>query len=224
MNNSESVFQFNNEISRALAARAKGNEGMARVCARRGVGIILTDFFSSLSISYPQRNAYEQIKLFVSLPFIPDEIKETASHFLIHVDHDHNLPINVDLISEAIYLKKELIQVKENKMVGKNVTLLNLLDQMSEIPHNSTLSRTIFNDDKIKVVLFGFSPEQELSEHTASMPAIIHILSGESTITIDNDMISAQPGTWIHLPANCPHSIYAITKTIMLLTLIKSSL
>ena len=35
------------------------------------------------------------------------------------------------------------------------------------------LSRTLFNDDRLKVVLFGFAQGEELSEHTASMPAVL---------------------------------------------------
>ena len=39
--------EVDHEIERAIAARMAGNEGMARVCARRAVGIILGD------VSYP---------------------------------------------------------------------------------------------------------------------------------------------------------------------------
>lgn len=223
MNNSEIDYKFEKEISKALEARAKGNEGMARVCARRGVGIILSDLYSHLSISYPHKSSHEQIKLLLSLPIISDEIKEIVSHFLIHVDHDHKFPLDVDLISEAIYLKQALLNKMEYKMDNENYSLFNLFEQIEEIPIDSTISRTIFNDNQIKVVLFGFYPGQELSEHTASMPAIIHILAGESTITLKDDTISAQQGTWIQLPANYPHSIVAKTKSIMLLTLQKTN-
>lgn len=222
MSNSEWVNLYEIEISKALSARAQGNEGMARVCARRSLGIILVEFFSRLSISFPQRSAYEQIKLFITLPLVSDELKEIAEQFLIHVNPAHNLPIDVDLISEAQYLKHVLLDTKESTMNDKYLLIQDLISQIDEIPPDSTLSRTIYNDGQIKVVLFGFSPGQELSEHTASMPAIIQILEGDSKITIANNTINGQPGTWIHLPANQPHSIHAITKTVMLLTLIKS--
>jgi hypothetical protein len=35
-------------------------------------------------------------------------------------------------------------------------------------PDNGILSRTRFNDDRLKVVRFGFAQSEELSEHTAS--------------------------------------------------------
>ena len=47
------------------------------------------------------------------------------------------------------------------------------------IPTESIVSRTIYRDDHLKAIVFAFAPGQELSEHTASVPAIIQILDGE---------------------------------------------
>ena len=92
---------------------------------------------------------------------------------------------------------------------------------ISEIPTDSILSRTIHSDDSVKVLLFGFASGQELSEHTASMPAILHILEGEASLTLGEDTHQAQAGTWVHMPANLPHSIYAHEPVFMLLLLLK---
>ena len=43
-------------------------------------------------------------------------------------------------------------------------------------PDKGILSRTLFSDDRLKAVLFGFAQGEELSEHTASMPAVLHFL------------------------------------------------
>src|SRR5262245_38414135 len=53
--------------------------------------------------------------------------------------------------------------------------------QQAQPPDKGILSRTLHNDDRLKVVLFGFAPGEELSEHTASMPAILHFLQGEGS-------------------------------------------
>jgi quercetin dioxygenase-like cupin family protein len=39
----------------------------------------------------------------------------------------------------------------------------------------------LYNDDRLKAVAFGFAQGEELSEHTASMPAILHFLLREAT-------------------------------------------
>jgi quercetin dioxygenase-like cupin family protein len=102
-------------------------------------------------------------------------------------------------------------------------TLFADLAKQVEPPADGTLSKTIFQDDGLKVVLFGFAAGQELSEHTASTPAIMHFLNGESDVTLGADKISANAGTWIHMPAQLPHSIRTKTPVVMLLLLLKAS-
>ena len=97
------------------------------------------------------------------------------------------------------------------------------LDLAAEVepPAEGTLSRTIFQDERLKVVLFGFSAGQELSEHTASTPAIMHFLRGEAEVTLGDNTVSAKAGTWVHMPPNLKHSIRADTTVSMLLLLLK---
>ncbi len=90
-----------------------------------------------------------------------------------------------------------------------------------EIPEKGTLSLTLHQDDHTKLVLFGFAQGQELSEHTAAVPAIIQQISGEAQWKLGDQIINAIPGTLSHMPANLPHSIAATKPCVMLLTLLK---
>ncbi len=92
-----------------------------------------------------------------------------------------------------------------------------------DIPKDGILSRTLFNDERVKAVVFAFSAGQELSEHTASMPAIIHLLKGEARLTLGTEAIDARAGTWVHMPAQLAHSLQARTPVVMLLLLLKNS-
>jgi len=89
-----------------------------------------------------------------------------------------------------------------------------------DIPADSILSRTFYSDDQLKVILFGFAAGQELSEHTASQPAILHFLAGEADLKLGDDAMEAQAGTWVHMPAQLSHSIVAKTPVTMLLLLL----
>ena len=91
------------------------------------------------------------------------------------------------------------------------------------IPENGILSRTIYSDDSIKAVMFGFDTGQELSEHTAAMPAIIQILEGEAEIVLGEDRQVAGPGTWIHMTAGLHHAVEARTPVVMLLILLRGA-
>jgi quercetin dioxygenase-like cupin family protein len=102
-------------------------------------------------------------------------------------------------------------------------TMLADLTSHVEPPADGTLSKTIFQDERLKAVLFGFAAGQELSEHTASTPAIMHFLSGDSDVTLGPETTIARAGTWIHMPAQLPHSIRTRTPVVMLLLLLKGT-
>jgi len=90
-------------------------------------------------------------------------------------------------------------------------------------PAKGILSRAIFDDGHVKAVLFGFAEAEELSEHTASTAAIMHVLEGEAVITLGDDTMEARAGAWIHMPPWLPHSIRAKAPLLMLLILLKHS-
>ena len=100
-------------------------------------------------------------------------------------------------------------------------TLLTDINQaVQEIPHESIVSRTVYRDGSLKAIVFAFAPGQELSEHTASVPAIIQILEGECDVTLGEDHYDAQPGFWVRMPAKLPHSLLARTPVKMLLLML----
>jgi quercetin dioxygenase-like cupin family protein len=104
-------------------------------------------------------------------------------------------------------------------MANELVYIENLENLVDEFPPDSILSRTVYQDKSIKTILFGFQPGQELSEHTAAVPAVLHFIEGEANLTLGEESTTAQEGTWVHLPPELPHSIVAKTKVLMLLTL-----
>jgi quercetin dioxygenase-like cupin family protein len=96
----------------------------------------------------------------------------------------------------------------------------NLTNQI-EIPEEGILSRVLFKDDQIRVVGFGFDTGQELSEHTAAVPAILQVVSGRMTGTLGSDVIDLEPGSWVHMPADLAHSVRAVEPSLLLLTLLQ---
>lgn len=97
----------------------------------------------------------------------------------------------------------------------------NINQELPQIQPDSIVSRTIHNDEHVKVTLFGFAPGQELSEHSASNPAILEIIEGEAEITLGTELHSAEAGTMIFMPARLEHSLIAETEVAMLLYLLK---
>ncbi|MCH8853582.1 MAG: cupin domain-containing protein [Planctomycetes bacterium] len=91
-----------------------------------------------------------------------------------------------------------------------------------EIPSEGILTKTHFEDDLVKVILFGFSKGQELSEHTSSKPAMLYFARGQGLLRLGGDEHSIAPGTWTYMPPHLPHTIKAETDLAMLLVLMKS--
>ena len=61
-------------------------------------------------------------------------------------------------------------------MPERNHTFFSEVMTEASIPEKGILSPTIQNDQWSKIVLFAFTPGEELSEHTSSMPAVLYFL------------------------------------------------
>ncbi len=91
----------------------------------------------------------------------------------------------------------------------------------TEIPPDGILSRTVHSDERSRTVLFAFGEGQELTEHTASVPAEIVVLQGRMRLTLGADEHEVGPGAWVRMKAHLPHSVLARTGAIMLLILLR---
>ncbi len=100
---------FLEELQQAEAAREAGNEGMARVCARRAAGIAAGEYLCRHGLSLADPSAYVRLKFLLQLPQTPPAVQEVLNHFLMRVNLDRSLPIPADLIAEARWLANELL-------------------------------------------------------------------------------------------------------------------
>ncbi len=105
-------------------------------------------------------------------------------------------------------------------MTQPYTTFENLAGLAEAIQPDSIISRTFYRDERLKAILFGFDAGQELSEHTASQPAVIQIVSGRAAVTLGDDAFEADAGFWAHMPPHLKHSITARTPVVMLLLML----
>lgn len=103
-------FRFDEEIQRARQARERDNPGMTRVCARRAAGIIIAEYFNRHGAKSTGQSAYDLLRQLLAQPGIRQEVRDIATHLLLRVNTDFHLPIEVDLITEAIQLKRLLLE------------------------------------------------------------------------------------------------------------------
>ena len=109
MDQSDWFIQYANELDQAEAARKAGNEGMARVSARRASGIIIKGYLVRQGIYTSTPSAFERLEILIDLPYVTEQVKQVAVYFLLRVNPDYMLPVDVDLIAEARWLAQELL-------------------------------------------------------------------------------------------------------------------
>ncbi|MCX6057243.1 MAG: cupin domain-containing protein [Chloroflexi bacterium] len=96
------------------------------------------------------------------------------------------------------------------------------LAEMVNYQDAAVVSRQITKAESGNVTLFAFDKDQGLSEHTAPFDALVHILEGETHVTISGKPFDLKTGDAIIMPANEPHAIKATQKFKMLLTMIRA--
>jgi quercetin dioxygenase-like cupin family protein len=99
--------------------------------------------------------------------------------------------------------------------------LADLAAELASIPPDSIVSRTLYSDPALKVILFGFAAGQELSEHTSARRAMLHFLDGAARLRLGEDEFTAQAGAFVIMPPHLPHSITAQEETRMLLIMVE---
>lgn len=96
------------------------------------------------------------------------------------------------------------------------------LDKMIEFASDGIVSKTVMDKACGKVVLLCMSSGQSLSEHTASSPAVVHVLQGTGEFRLEEEVHLVKPGTWIYMPANLRHVVKAEQNLVFVLTLFRS--
>ncbi|HSY64480.1 MAG TPA: cupin domain-containing protein [Terriglobales bacterium] len=100
--------------------------------------------------------------------------------------------------------------------IAEVVRLIDLVNYQE----GAVVSRTLVSRATGTVTLFAFDEGQELSEHTAPFDAVAHLLEGEAEIAVSGKPLRTKADEAVLMPANQPHSLKALGRFKMLLTMI----
>ncbi len=90
-----------------------------------------------------------------------------------------------------------------------------------DVPQRGILSRTLYEDNDVKVVLFGFSQDNELLARTTPMPAAMYFIQGEAELALGSETHPVRAGTFAHMPPYLNHAITTKTPVVMLLIMMR---
>jgi quercetin dioxygenase-like cupin family protein len=115
-------------------------------------------------------------------------------------------------------MSSQQAQSKREMPIAEVVRLIDAVNYQE----GAVVSRTLVNRGTGTVTLFAFDEGQGLSEHTAAFDALAHLLEGEAEIVISGKPLRTKAGEAVLMPANQPHSLKALSRFKMLLTMIRS--
>ena len=101
--------QIESELELAISSREMGNEGKARVCARRAAGIAIKEYFLRCGVPIKGSSAYDLINKLMEMPDTSSQVRELCSHLTARVSEDFTLPVDADLINDARQLCQAIL-------------------------------------------------------------------------------------------------------------------
>lgn len=105
----EAVAEIQKEMTRALEARQQGNEGMARVCARRAVGWAIRLRFEGDLERSATKNAYLLLEWLSRQERVAPSYQQAATRLTTRINEDHELPHEQDPLVDADMLIRGLL-------------------------------------------------------------------------------------------------------------------
>lgn len=117
MTNTDWQSKITRELRLAHQARVAGNEGKARVCARRAAGWAIKQHLLAQGVELTTPSAFQYIQYMRAQPDNPPRLSQVLDHLVARVEKDSleadsYWPLDADLIAEARWLAEELLGVE----------------------------------------------------------------------------------------------------------------
>lgn len=102
-------------------------------------------------------------------------------------------------------------------LISPETPFLSLKDHIS-YPESGVLSKIIWKNEMCQHSLFCMAANTEISEHTSTRHATVHVLEGTGSLTLSGEKIALAPSVFVFMKANAPHSLVATSNLAFILT------
>lgn len=85
--------------------------------------------------------------------------------------------------------------------------ILNLKEQV-EYQEGQIVSKTLVQNELVRVTLFSFDKNEEISTHVADGDALVTVLEGTGRFTIGEEVYAINEGESIVIPKNVTHAVF----------------
>ena len=124
----------------------------------------------------------------------------------------------MELNDQVLGMRVEQNRTQKSVVRAQVARLVDLADYQE----GSVVSRTIIERKTGTVTFFAFDEGQGLSEHAAPYDALVCLLEGEADIVISGKAMHVKESEMVVIPAKKPHSLKAVKRFKMILTMIRS--
>ncbi len=100
--------QISQELAKASKGLEEGNDGLARVCARRAVALAGQHRFEQQNLPAWQGDAMQQLRQIQGETMFPLSVREAAQRLLTKVTEQATSPITTDPITDAQIILEHL--------------------------------------------------------------------------------------------------------------------
>ncbi|MBF0122810.1 MAG: cupin domain-containing protein [Candidatus Omnitrophica bacterium] len=90
---------------------------------------------------------------------------------------------------------------------------------MMEFPTEGVFSKVLAKGEASNHTLMCMARGTDISEHTSTREGVVTILKGKGTFVLNGEKICMEPGVFIYMPKDAPHSLSADEDTGFLLSL-----
>jgi len=95
------------------------------------------------------------------------------------------------------------------------------LKNIISIEENQVSSLTLVQRPNLAMTLLSLDKDSSIGGHSSTGDALVHVLSGETQITIGENKYQIRAGESIVMPARVPHALYATEAFQFLLVVVK---
>jgi quercetin dioxygenase-like cupin family protein len=129
----------------------------------------------------------------------------------------------VETDKSRMHFPEQKAYTRKGTKMGKGIDHSQTIPLAAGIGYSegSVVSRTIVDKPAGTVTLFAFDEGQRLSEHTAPYDALVQVLEGSVELVIGGKPLVVSAGEAAIMPADIPHSLTAVERFKMLLTMIR---
>ncbi|AEH61700.1 Cupin 2 conserved barrel domain protein [Methanosalsum zhilinae DSM 4017] len=93
------------------------------------------------------------------------------------------------------------------------------LNEIMQFPEEGIFSTVLAKSDNSNYTLMCLSSGTDIETHTSTRSGTVYVLKGTGTFRLYDEDIQLEPGVFIYMPANAPHSIRAHEDLAVLISL-----